>query len=618
MHIEDFTSKFGEKLGKFLPGREYCDVTLRIGKVAFKGHKIIFAAYSAFLHDTFLETNSEGAYLVLELDSTSSLGLAAFVDFVYTGTFKVTENTVVHLLETARNYKVPEMTSQCELYLLDEVKVTDANFVRMFNIGKAFNLEKLIDQCELFYNGVEIHHDTYLSFLKFAKHRMLDKVYRKLFEYVIREHKHLVKAEGLLELLNYNEMKQLLKIDRHEFYTGIPLVALLVNWVEFKLEERLQYFQYLFRLINLRIFDEENLDYIEEMLFIKDDPVCLRLIEKTRRYLQTMEQTAERDGPFLVTLSDRNIELRCVMRSLNTEERNILVMPRIPEDFKDVPGNISQRIPFVAVLENMLFVFGLYWRGKRESRLYHDAALSCHSYDPYRNQWRELSSLQGAQTGNKLVVSEGKIYSIAGMAAITKDKLNQVEVYYPAQDIWRATAPLPYSVAAPLAAAATDGHIYVSFAKAWNKLYQQEFFRFNSSAGTWLRRALVAELQEYHDIGSCGGRVYMFGSCSKGPLSSGFLRADCYEPAFDQWTIVQTRRFGLFMNLHTLHLKNRIYVVADYNDTTHTGTKSKKTGIFIFDPAVKDLLIEREYQRFERERMASALLHIPTKTLTQI
>ncbi|XP_064618988.1 kelch-like protein 12 [Lineus longissimus] len=618
LYLDNYTNNLGEKLSNALPGPEYCDVTLKAGHVAFKGHKIILAAYSAFLHETFLETPSEGAYLQLQLDGTSPVGLAAFVDFVYTGAFKVTERTVTDVLATARDYKVADLTSQCELYLLDEVKVNDTNFIRMFNIAKVFNLKKLAEMCEPFFTGINVHYDTYLKYIEFAKYRKSDQVFQKVFEYIIREHKRLLKAEGLLILLDNDDMNALLQVDRHEFYTDLPLVELLINWVEHRLEDRLRYMPQLFKLINLRIFDDDNLDHIAEMVLIKNDPDCLRLIEDTRSYLHTMERTAQIDGPFLLTVSPRNIELRAIKRSLSTSERNIMIMPRIPEDFREIPGNVTQRTPFVAVLDNKLFVFGLYWRGKEGSHRYHDAALSCHSYDPYRHQWRELSSLQGAQTGNKLVVSMGKIYSLAGMASISKDKLNQVEVYYPAQDTWRASTPLPYSVAGPLAAAASDGHIYVSFANAWHKQYQREFLRFNTSTATWLRRALVPPLQKYHDIGSCVGKVYMFGVCSKGPLSSGYLRADCYEPAVDQWTIVQTRRFGLFTNFQALRLKDRIYVVADYEDKKQNGPDSKKTGTFSFDPLVRDLLIERECRCFERDKGASALLFVPAKTLAQI
>ena len=58
-------------------------------------------------------------------------------------------------------------------------------------------------------------------------------------------------------------------------------------------------------------------------------------------------------------------------------------------------------------------------------------------YDPLRNEWQQVASLNEARTGHACAALNGKIYAIGGQDSAT------VEIYDPTSDSWSYISPLP-------------------------------------------------------------------------------------------------------------------------------------------------------------------------------
>ncbi|XP_056311669.1 kelch-like protein 42 isoform X1 [Danio aesculapii] len=130
-----------------------------------------------------------------------------------------------------------------------------------------------------------------------------------------------------------------------------------------------------------------------------------------------------------------------MLRYGEVEQRWKPLANNLPQDMINVRGYGS------AVLDNYLFIVGGY-------RMTSQEISAAHCYNPSKNEWNHVASLNQKRSNFKLLAVSGKLYAVGGHC------LGTVECYSPEQDWWTCVASLPDPLA-EFSACECQGMIYV-------------------------------------------------------------------------------------------------------------------------------------------------------------
>ncbi|KAI5100222.1 kelch-like protein 42, partial [Silurus meridionalis] len=146
-----------------------------------------------------------------------------------------------------------------------------------------------------------------------------------------------------------------------------------------------------------------------------------------------------RGAATLVVLGD--LDPFSMLRYGEREQRWKPFTSNLDPDMNNVRGYGS------AVLDNYLFIAGGY-------RMASQAIAAAHCYNPCRNEWTHVASLNQKRANFKLVAVSGKLYAIGGHG------LSTVECYGPEQDWWTCVSSMPNPLT-EFSACECQGMIYV-------------------------------------------------------------------------------------------------------------------------------------------------------------
>lgn len=130
-----------------------------------------------------------------------------------------------------------------------------------------------------------------------------------------------------------------------------------------------------------------------------------------------------------------------MLRYGEVEQRWKPLANNLPPDMINVRGYGS------AVLDNYLFIVGGY-------RMTSQEISAVHCYNPCRNEWNQVASLNQKRSNFKLLAVQGKLYAVGGQC------LGTVECYSPEQDWWTCVSSMPDPLA-EFSACECQGMIYV-------------------------------------------------------------------------------------------------------------------------------------------------------------
>lgn len=104
----DYNSYFARYLQKMQRRDEFTDVTLSCEGKHIKGHKVILAAYSPYLHDVFKEHGQTNTIVVFK--NVRFEDLASIIQFMYRGETCVSQERLLNFFQTADLLKVRGLT----------------------------------------------------------------------------------------------------------------------------------------------------------------------------------------------------------------------------------------------------------------------------------------------------------------------------------------------------------------------------------------------------------------------------------------------------------------------------------------------------------------------------
>jgi hypothetical protein len=610
-----------KRLEELFRASEHCDVKLTSATSTFKAHKVILAAGSDYFNVMFSSSWNEKFCDCVELKGITSTGLTAILEFIYTGGFKVTDCDVSELLEAARHCLMSEVTDLVETYIRKVVKVNVTNYLNMFELAGDYGLKLLLADCEPFFNEGNIDRENFQIFFEFAKMKDSDYVLNKALLFTIQSLTDLdsVDRERLFALLDHDDVCVMLTdTNRQGLFTNVVLVEFLSDWVQFDKENRLEYTSELFGKINFVAFEHDILGSISTLPIINECEACQSYIANAQKYISKMATGELEVDSFLVTFSGRNMEMRSINGDVTKTMKDVLPMPGLPSEAEAETSKLNEG-SFCTTLDNILYVMSG-WLENVQIGEYSGNASCCYSYEPGRNAWKQLEHLPLARTGNTLVGLNDCIYSVGGKTMENHEALNKIDFYDISEGAWMNTSPLPYRYSCPLAAA-MDGSIYVSFARAGDdiKVHLKDFYQFDPIAKKWTKRALVP-LGRYKDLVASGDRLYMIGVKGVVVGDQCNLKACSYNPSTNQWSVLKTSRSNVWMDgkVQCVSDQDKMYIVSDFIDDDIEKEEDEQEGqvrVHFLDPDSKELTLKKSYDWFPRDGMSSAIIRVPLRMI---
>lgn len=226
-----------------------------------------------------------------------------------------------------------------------------------------------------------------------------------------------------------------------------------------------------------------------------------------------------------------------------------------------------------------------------------------YEYDPTTDKWTKKKNMPLPSHHLAVTEANGKIYVMGGFVKPATGPTAWVPVnnaweYDPANDTWKALAPLPTKRGSAIAAV-VGGKIYViggatnaegskepgihparpHLAVGTNEVY-------DPTTNTWETRRSMPTPRNHAGIGVVNGKIYVIG----GRLGGGFIgRAsntdvvEGYDPASDQWSATLTRMPTPRSSLAFGTYKGKIYVAGGELQTAQMAAAFR--AVEAFDPA---------------------------------
>ena len=191
-----------------------------------------------------------------------------------------------------------------------------------------------------------------------------------------------------------------------------------------------------------------------------------------------------------------------------------------------------------AAVDGKLYVMG----GYDDS----DALSSVERYDPAKNAWEAVAPMSTARIDSAAAVVDGKLYVMGGRAA--GNALSSVERYDPAKNAWEAVAPMSMARNGS-AAAVVDGKLYVMGGRAArNALSSVE--RYDPAKNAWEAVAPMSTARIDSAAAVVDGKLYVMGGMAAGNALSSFSSVERYDSAKNEWVPMASMALNTGMTSH--------------------------------------------------------------------
>jgi N-acetylneuraminic acid mutarotase len=185
------------------------------------------------------------------------------------------------------------------------------------------------------------------------------------------------------------------------------------------------------------------------------------------------------------------------------------------------PMSTARYDPAAAVVDGKLYVMGGYGDG--------NAISSVERYDLANNAWEAVAPISMARNDSAAAVVDGKLYVMGGYDD-DGNALSSVERYNPANNAWEAVAPMSTARYDP-AAAVVDGKLYVMGGyDDGNALSSVE--RYDLANNAWEAVAPMSMARYDSAAAVVGGKLYVMGGMAAGNALSSVER---YDSAKNEW-----------------------------------------------------------------------------------
>ncbi|XP_058792631.1 kelch-like protein 10 [Phymastichus coffea] len=382
----------------------------------FPVHRVVLSAASPYFRALFTNELSPSTSRS-RLDAPGhALGLV--LDYVYTGSCRVTADNVQQLLPLADRLEVLGVVQLCCRFLLDQLRP---------------------DNC--------------LGICKFARHYFCRDLEERGRKYVRRHFREILEESAELVELECDELEAILRDDELNARTEELVFEAVRAWTEWRPSERAAQLPRLlgcprYGLMSSRFFRERVHGWSVER-----NPGCRDVLAPVSAYLKA--------------------------RHWKSGSVDRMTRPRVPHEILFAVGGWTSGSPVnfvetydgranrwflcshvdarprayhgMCALNGLIYVVGGYEARKER------AIVRC--FDPSTKQWTEKACMYQARCYVSVCATGGKIYALGGKGGLTR--LSSCERYEPAANQWEMIAPMNWP-RSDASCATLDGKVYVA------------------------------------------------------------------------------------------------------------------------------------------------------------
>ncbi|KAM9827426.1 kelch-like protein 33 [Neosynchiropus ocellatus] len=484
-----------------------CDVVLNVDGTSFSVHRVVLAASSDYFRGMFTSGMKESSQTSVDLPFLSPPELGALICCSYSGSLQLSWDCVFEIICMALQLQFQPAINVCLDFMQRELCA--ASCLDVMSFSEAYGFSELLEEAHDYLERNFWEVSTTAKFLDLPADKLLE----------------ILRSDGLCapsELAVFRAVISWVEADPQERFDKVNL---LMEAVRFDLMTFREFREV--RAINLRMECSGSKD-------LELYRSALKEFGLSPRSAQQFRVRHPRDALVLVGGDQLNPDMGQRIPSREMWFANSLCsgtgLVREIEwrRLGEIPDQPKFRHGLASLRGSLYVIGGCYFYTKN------DMMNSCFSFDPERNSWRKLASMQAVRSNFAVVVYGERLYAIGGDREINTN-VDSVEMYSPDSDSWSFVRPLDCALSGH-AAITFSGEVYVTGGFDCKYVCQPSTFTYHPEAGTTYLADMIHDRAQ-HCVEALRGRLYVAGGvCNLGTFYTDQLSCEMYDPVARAWT----------------------------------------------------------------------------------
>ena len=503
---------------------QFNDVTVVAGSERIVANKLVLACYSKFFESMFLSPMKERYQTEVEIQKFDGKIVRALIDFMYSGKINIHNANASQLIAAADFLQMDDVKQFCFEYLEDNLTVE--NCLEMVMFATQYNCSSALNT-------------TY-------------KLIADNFDQIVQSDNFKELSKAPLASLISKLIST--KVPPSSIYNSI------LSWMQQK-DDKNNDFPELFLCLDLKAF---SFQFLEEVIskepLVKDNNDCVNAV-----MLCIFAKLKVDDSNLLKILCVNGINDYSVSDVYSSTGDIRKIYPKVPykpqhhclvkkDDFLYCVGGKSTEGPVGKtnkVYQLNLFEPNLQWRempSMNAKRMCFGAALyngslvvnggepnlkTTEVFDVGSKQLRYIATTNQPRSNHALVAAKGSLFAIGGWNEVSRQSVSSVERLDDLNGQWRKVQSMntPRRV---FAAVFCQGFIYAIGGCTTKEDKSVE--KYNIGNNTWTDVRSMNVERRCHAACVLQGKIFVVGGYNA--ASKVEKTIECYDPEFDQWTIV--------------------------------------------------------------------------------
>lgn len=490
------------RMQNYLENEQLCDVTLVAGinGKRISAHRLVLSASSAYFSAMFTGSLREAQQNEVTLGDVHGDALQSLVQYCYTGTIELREDTVETLLATACLLQLTAVVTACCSFL-----------------------------------AKQLHPSNCLGFALFAEQQSCNTLLKLASAYTYHHFMQVCKNQEFFQL-SAEQLANLLKSDDLNVTSEEEVFYSLMEWVQHDAANREKDVPDLLSLIRLPLLAPAFIaDHVEtvcgstECQQLVMEALKWHLLPERRSQMTTTHRTRPRKSTMGRLLAVGGMDAHKGAISIES------FCPRL--DKWTLLKNMSgRRLQFgVAVMEDKLIIVG----GRDGLKTMN----SVDSLDLNTMLWSSLGPMGTHRHGLGVAILEGPLYAIGGHDGWSY--LNTVERFDPIARTWSNVASMS-SMRSTAGVAVMGGRLYVVGGRD-GSVCHRSVECYDPHTNKWTLRAPMNKRRGGVGVGVANGYLYALGGHDCPASNPSVCRTETverYDPGTDCWTLIASLSIG--------------------------------------------------------------------------
>ncbi|XP_077205473.1 kelch-like protein 6 isoform X2 [Paroedura picta] len=408
-----------------------------------------------------------------------------------------------------------------------KVLITKENVQKVLEAASLFQFLRMVEACSNFLNDA-LHPENCVGILRLADAHSLDNLKQQVKKYIIQNFPQVLNCDEFLEL-PLDVLYHVLKSDDLCVTEEAEVFETVINWVRYKLLERLPFLPHILESVRLPLLDPWYfVETVEADPLIRQCPDVFPLLQEARMYhLSGNEIISERTKPrmhefqsevfMIIGGCTKDEKFVAEVTCLDPLRRSRLEVAKLPNMEQETETETKRWVEFACItLRNEVYISG----GKETQH-------EVWKYNSSINKWIQIEYLNVGRWRHKMAVLNGKVLVIGGFDGI--QRINSVETYDSFHNCWSEAEPLMINVSS-FGAASYKKKLYVIGGGPNGKLATDKTQCYDPTTNNWALKSPMPVEAKCINATSFHDHIYVVGGAMRALYS--------YSPLTDTWCLV--------------------------------------------------------------------------------